>query len=152
MPIGYWTSCQWCQLGCLKVNWPPRNEHNNTKQPFYGPLSGTTRVSRYQKKHSPTHHPEHHSIFISFFHLPRSMASSLFKLHAWQEMKKWKIIDHKKELIPYTSLWALHCSKSIATRTPKICCIDATVSYTNNDVMFILSLIWCFSQRRTLFS
>ena len=25
------------------------------QQPFYGPLSGTTRVSQYQKKHSPTH-------------------------------------------------------------------------------------------------
>jgi len=54
------------------------------KQPFYGPLSGTTQVSRYQKKHSPTHHPDHHPIFISFFHLPQSIASSLFKLHAWQ--------------------------------------------------------------------
>jgi len=40
-------------------------------------------VSRYQKKHSPTHHPDH-PIFISFFHLPRSIASSLFKLRAWQ--------------------------------------------------------------------
>jgi len=47
------------------------------EQPFYGPLSGTTRMSRYQKKHSPTHHPDHHPIFISFFHLPRS----LYKLH-----------------------------------------------------------------------
>jgi len=55
-----------------------------TQQPFYGPLSGTTRVSQYQKKHSPTHHPDHHPIFISCFHLPRSIASSLFKLHAWQ--------------------------------------------------------------------
>ena len=27
------------------------------QQLFYGPLSGTTRVSRYQKKHSPTHPP-----------------------------------------------------------------------------------------------
>ena len=54
-----------------------------TQQPFYGPLSGTTQVSRYQKKHSPTHHPDHHPIFISFFHLPRSIASS-FKLRAWQ--------------------------------------------------------------------
>ena len=43
----------------------------------------TTRVSRYQKKHSPTHHPDHHPIFISFFHLPRSIYS-LFKLRAWQ--------------------------------------------------------------------
>jgi len=54
------------------------------QQSFYGPLSGTTRVSQYRKKHSPTHHPDHHPIFISFFHLPRSIASSLFKLHAWQ--------------------------------------------------------------------
>ena len=41
-------------------------------------LSGTSRVSRYQKKHSPNHHHDHHPIFISFFHLPRSIASSLF--------------------------------------------------------------------------
>ena len=41
-------------------------------------------MSQYQKKHSPTHHADHHPIFISFFHLPRSIASSLFKLHAWQ--------------------------------------------------------------------
>jgi len=53
---------------------------NQQQQPFYGPLSGTTRASGYQKKHSPTHHPDHHPIFISFFHLPRSIASSLFKL------------------------------------------------------------------------
>ena len=54
------------------------------QQPFYSPLSKTTRVSQYQKKHSPTRHPDHHPIFISFFHLPRSIASSLFKLRAWQ--------------------------------------------------------------------
>ena len=47
-------------------------------------MSGTTRVSRYQKKHSPTHHPDHHPIIINFFHLPRSIASSLIKLRAWQ--------------------------------------------------------------------
>ena len=62
-----------------------QNRDNNTQQqPFYGRLSGTTRVNRYQKKHSPTHHPDHHPIFISFFHLPRSVASSLFKLRDWQ--------------------------------------------------------------------
>ena len=49
--------------------------------------------SRYQKKHSPTHHPDHHPIFISFFHLPRSIASSLFKLRAWQSFcYKYEII------------------------------------------------------------
>ena len=41
-------------------------------------------MSQYQKKHSPTHHPDHHPIFISFYHLLQSIASSLFKLHAWQ--------------------------------------------------------------------
>ena len=51
-------------------------------QPFYGPF-GTIRVSQYQKKHSPTHHPDHHPISMSFFHLPRSIASSRFKLCAW---------------------------------------------------------------------
>ena len=58
--------------------------HIQQQQPFYGSLSGTTRVSRYQKKHPPTHPPDHHPIFISFFLLPRSIASSLFKLRAWQ--------------------------------------------------------------------
>ena len=58
--------------------------HKKQQQPFYGPLSGTTRMSRNQKKPSPIHHPDHHAIFISFFHLPRSTASSLFKLRAWQ--------------------------------------------------------------------
>jgi len=46
------------------------------QQSFYGPLSGTTWVSHYQKKHSPTHHPDHHPVFISFFHLLGSIASS----------------------------------------------------------------------------
>jgi len=54
------------------------------QQLFYGRLSGTTRVSRYQKKHSPTHHPDHHPIFITFFRLLRSIVSSLLKLHASQ--------------------------------------------------------------------
>ena len=53
-------------------------------QSFYGPLSRTTRISRYQKKHSPTHHHDHHPIFITFFNLLQSMVSSLLKLRAWQ--------------------------------------------------------------------
>ena len=42
------------------------NTHTHT-QPFNGLLSGTTRVGRYQKKHSPTHtHPDHRTSFIIF--------------------------------------------------------------------------------------
>jgi len=66
------------------VDWYITSMTTTEQQPFYGPLSGTTQVSRYQKKHSPTHHPDHYPIFISFFHLPRSIASSLFKLRICQ--------------------------------------------------------------------
>ena len=53
------------------------------QQPFNGRLSGTTRVGRYQKKHSPTHtHPGERTSFITFLHLQRSTASSLFSLRA----------------------------------------------------------------------
>ena len=60
-------------------------QHNKTvhTHPFNGLLSRTTRVGRYQKKHSPTHtHPDHRTSFIIFLHLKRSMASSLFSLRA----------------------------------------------------------------------
>ena len=51
---------------------------------FYGPLSGTTWVSRYRKR-SPTHtYQDHQLSFICFFHLLRSIASSLFNLRARQ--------------------------------------------------------------------
>jgi len=51
--------------------------------PFYGPLSGTTRVCRYQKKHSPTQtFRGHQSSFISFLHLLWSVSSYLFNLLA----------------------------------------------------------------------
>ena len=62
--------------------------NNNKQQPFNGRLSGTTRVGRYQKKHSPAHtHPGKRTSFITFLHLQRSMASSLFSLRAWQSSR-----------------------------------------------------------------
>ena len=55
------------------------------QQPFNGRLSRTTRLGRYQKKHSPAHtHPGQCTSFITFLHLQRSTASSLFSLCAWQ--------------------------------------------------------------------
>ena len=59
--------------------------NNQQQRPFNGRLSGTTRVGRYQKKHSPAHtHPGQRTSFITFLHLQRSTASSLFSLRAWQ--------------------------------------------------------------------
>jgi len=66
---------------CCSLKWAKVIQQQQQQQLYYGPLSGTT---RYQKKHSPTHHPDQHPIFISFFHLLRSIASSLFKLRGWQ--------------------------------------------------------------------
>jgi len=39
----------------------------------------------------------------------------------------------------------------IATRTAKICWIDATASCANNDAAFTLLLIWWFLQKKTEF-
>ena len=58
-------------------------QQQQQQRPFNGLWSGTTRVGRYQKKHSPTHtHPNQRASFITFLHLQRSMASSLFNLRA----------------------------------------------------------------------
>ena len=76
------------------------------QQPFYDPLSGTTRVSRYQKKHSPTYHPDHHPVFISFFHPPRSIASSLFKLRAWHSFCTSQLLKfYKNNVWCFWSHW-----------------------------------------------
>ena len=54
------------------------NRHTHT-QPVYSTSFGNTWVSRYQRKHSPTHtNPAPQPSFVSFLHLPQSMASSLF--------------------------------------------------------------------------
>ena len=64
------------------------NTATQQQRSFNGLWSGTTRVGWYQKKHSPTHtHPDHHASFITFLHLQRFMASSLFNLRAWQSSR-----------------------------------------------------------------
>jgi len=52
-------------------------------------LSGTTPVSPYQKKYSPTHtYCGQQSSLVCFLHLLWSTASSLFNLHAWQSFSQ----------------------------------------------------------------
>jgi len=44
----------------MSENNQQQQQQQQQQQSSYGPLSETTRVSRYQKEHSPTHHPDHH--------------------------------------------------------------------------------------------
>jgi len=67
--------------------WTYASSHTHAHNCFtvFWILSVMTRVSRYQKKHSLTHtYRDHQSSLICFLHLLRSMASSLFNLHACQ--------------------------------------------------------------------
>ena len=78
--------------------------HTHT-QPFNGLWSGTTRVGRYQKKHSPTHsHPGHWTSFINFLHLLHYIASFLFSLCAWQS-SYWQPVSRSSlfQLVQFNS-------------------------------------------------
>jgi len=58
-------------------------------------LSGTTQVSRYQKKHSPSHtYRDHQSSLICFLHLLQSMASSLFNFRFFTQSLSSFPSDH----------------------------------------------------------
>ena len=73
------------RLTALFRDYPGEPVPETHTQPFNGRWSGTPRVGRYQKKHSPTHtHQGHQTSFINFLHLLQSMASSVFSLRAWQ--------------------------------------------------------------------
>jgi len=68
----FWLSSIWPSLFTLCSS-DSCKLHTHT-QPFNSRWSGTTRVGRYQKKHSPTHtHLDHQTSFINFLHLPRSI-------------------------------------------------------------------------------
>jgi len=70
-------------LASSRDTYTATQQQQQQQQPFNGRMSGTTQVGRYQKKHSPAHtHPDQRTFFITFLHLQRSTASSLFSLHA----------------------------------------------------------------------
>jgi len=64
------------------------------QQPFYGRLSETTRVGRYQKKHSPAHtHPGQRTSFITFLHFSGVLE------------KPWKFFVAKGKATLYSVGW-----------------------------------------------
>jgi len=49
----------------LKILGLQQQQQQQQQQPFYGPLSRSTQVSQYEKKHSPTHTYPDHQPFLS---------------------------------------------------------------------------------------
>jgi len=119
-------------------------------------LSGTTWVSRYQKKHSPTHtYRGHQSSLICFHHLLRSMASSPFNLRTLQSFSTISLqvffgLPHG--LTPLTS-YSIHfftqSLSSIRSTCPYhcnlFCCAEVMSSnpslsqpFTWNSIMYLM--------------
>jgi len=138
---------------CSLMEWIPTQQ----QQPFYGRLSGTTRVSRYQKKHSPTHHSDHHPIFISFFHLPWSIASSLFKLHALQSFCTTSVhalFGLSLGLEPYTS-YSIHFFTPSVSSFRNTCPYHCNLEWIPKTLLFwstCLQKFWSFTHNHKLMS
>jgi len=84
-------------------------QQQQQQQPFYGLLSGTTRVSQYQKKHSPTRtYSDHQSSFIIYYdpqHPPCSiyMLDSLFAQSLLKSSLVYLLAWYPPLHTPYTS-------------------------------------------------
>jgi len=115
-----------------------RNTHACTHmQPFYGPLSCTTQLSRYQKKHSLTHtYPDHQPSFISFLHLLRPIAlsipSSIYVLDTLfvQLLSKFSLV--------YLLLWHIPLH-TLNISSPNHCFLFATHAHT---IITYFAVIW----------
>ena len=69
-------------------NYTTQGCNNNINNHLTAVCPGQPGVGRYQKKHSLAHtHPGQRTSFITFLHLQRSTASSLFSLRAWQSSR-----------------------------------------------------------------
>jgi len=77
--LRYWTKYAIFIVSFIVCQFSPYTHTTTVLQPFVRDYLGEP-----VPEETPTHHPDHHPIFISFFHLPRPIASSLFKLRAWQ--------------------------------------------------------------------
>ena len=108
------------------------------QQPFNGCLSGTTRVGRYQKKHSPAHtHPGQRTSIITFLHLQRSMASSLFSLRAWQSSRSTSfqvLFGLPLGLEPSTS-YSMHFFTQSSSSFRSTCPYQRSLFYCNINAM-----------------
>ena len=118
--------------------------HTQT-QPFYGLWSGTTRVGRYQKKHSPTHtHPDHRTSFIIFLRLQRSMACTLFILRAWQSSRTTSLqvlFGLLLGLRPSTS-YSIHFFTQSSSSFRSTCPYQRSLFCCNTNAMSSIPSLW----------
>jgi len=106
------------------------------------PLSGTTQVGRYQKKHSPTHtQPDHQKSFISFLHLLWSIVSSLFNLCAWQSFSTTSL----QVLFGFLLIWnpLLHTA---CISSPSRYLLFATHAHTVAACLLLPAYLSCYIQ------
>ena len=119
-------------------DWRQKSIMLNTTTTILWPFVQDYRVSRYQKKHSPTHHPDHHPIFISFFHLPRSIASSLFK---------WYVLDNlfaqplSMSSLVYLLVWSPPPHIPYIS-SPNQCLLFATHAYIIATCFAVVSILY----------
>ena len=110
------------------------NTHTHT-QPFNGLWSGTTRVGRYQKKHSPTHtHPDHRIFFIIFLHLQRSVSSTVFILRAWQSSRSTSL-QVLFGLGPSSTSYSIHFFTQSLSSFRSICPYQRSLFCCNTSAM-----------------
>jgi len=138
MPLPLTISCSsksrlvlpfWCRL---------TQAHTHT-QPFYSSLDFVreTRVSQYQKKHSPIHtYHGHQSSLICFIHLIRSIASSLFNLSTWQSFPQ----SLSKFSLVYLFAWhpPLHTAY---ISSPNHCLLFATHAHTITTCFAVVPIL-----------
>jgi len=115
-------------------------------------LSGTTRVSRYQKKHSPSHNYRgHQSSLICFIHLMLSMASSLFNLRACQSFSTISVqvfFGLPFGLSPSTSYSIHFFTQSLSSFSstcpyhPNMFCCTTEIMSSNPSLSLIQSFTW----------
>jgi len=101
-------------------------------------LSGTTRLSQYQKKQSPTYtHRGHQSSLICFLHLLRSMSSSLFNLRAWQSFSTVYVqvfCGLPLGLAPFSS-YSIHFFTQLLSSFHSICTYHRNLFCCSTEIM-----------------
>ena len=120
----------------------PETTHTHT-QPFYGPLSGSTRVSRYQKKHSSTHTTPAHqpslsasSIYHESWHPPCS-------IHAPGNLSARPLtVSSSAYLWVWSHTYSIHFFTQSLSSFHNTCPYHRNLFCCSSDVMSAIPSLW----------